>query len=273
MSMRFPTLGSDGGERRLNVLITRAKRRCEVFSSITDEDIDLERAHGKGVAAFKRFLRYARTGDLDMSRTTDREFDSIFEEQVAAALIENGYLVKQQVGQSGFFIDLAVVDPEKSGRYLIGIECDGAAYHSSRTARDRDRLRQTVLEDHGWTIHRIWNTDWFNRPDAQLRETISAIEAARNLANVESPQPATIEPSVPIARNSAPISMSEALEPIPSVPYSEASFGVSTRHDIHQVSVEYLGGIVRRIIELEGPIHQGCSTLIRFPCTEGYDRG
>ena len=259
MLMRFPTLGSDGGERRLNVLITRAKRRCEVFSSITDEDIDLDRAHGKGVAAFKQFLRYARTGDLDISRMTDREFDSIFEEQVAAALTEHRYVVQQQVGQSGFFIDLAVVDAERPGRYLIGIECDGAAYHSSRSARDRDRLRQAVLEDHGWTIHRIWSTDWFKQPDTQLRQTIAAIEAARLKVQSETPRgrtDTTIGPTVPIARSYPPTSSGETPEQMLSVAYNEASFAVSTRHDIHQVSVEYLAGIIRRIIELEGPIHE-----------------
>jgi very-short-patch-repair endonuclease len=259
MLMRFPTLGSDGGERRLNVLITRAKRRCEVFSSITDEDIDLNRAHGKGVAAFQQFLHYARTGDLEITRMTDREFDSIFEEQVAAALTEHGYVVKQQVGQSGFFIDLAVVDAERPGRYLIGIECDGAAYHSSRSARDRDRLRQAVLEDHGWKIHRIWSTDWFKQPDTQLRETIAAIEVARLKMQSETPRErtdATIEPTVPIARNYPPTSSREAPEQVLSVAYNEASFAVSTRHDIHQVSVEYLAGVIRRIIEIEGPIHE-----------------
>jgi very-short-patch-repair endonuclease len=259
MLMRFPTLGSEGGERRLNVLITRAKRRCEVFSSITDEDIDLDRAHGQGVAAFKLFLRYARTGDLDMSQPTGREFDSVFEEQVADALTRRGYLVKQQVGQSGFFIDLAVVDPERPGRYLIGIECDGAAYHSSRAARDRDRLRQAVLEDHGWTIHRIWSTDWFKQPDAQLRETIKAIEATQRDAESEMPRESTdtiVEPTVSIARTFPSTSVAQTQEAVISVPYGEASFAVSTRHDIHEVSVEYLTGIIRRIIEFEAPIHE-----------------
>jgi very-short-patch-repair endonuclease len=272
MLMRFPTLGSEGGERRLNVLITRAKRRCEVFSSITDEDIDLERAHGKGVAAFKQFLRYARTGDLDISRMTSREFDSIFEEQVADALTEHGYLVRQQVGQSGFFVDLAVIDPERPGRYVIGIECDGAAYHSSRSARDRDRLRQAVLEDHGWTIHRIWSTDWFKSPNAQLRQTIEAIESARSRGSIETSPASTIESSVPIVRDTAPIPTSEIPEPVLSMPYSEASFAVSTRHDIHQVSVEYLAGIIRRIIELEGPIHED-EIVIRVRMLWGQRRG
>jgi very-short-patch-repair endonuclease len=90
-----------------------------------------------------------------------------------------GYDVRPQVGLAGFFIDLAVTDAKYPGRYVLGIECDGAAYHSSRSARDRDRLRQAVLEDHGWTIHRIWSTDWFQRPQEQLRRTVATIEAAK----------------------------------------------------------------------------------------------
>ncbi|TIO03953.1 MAG: hypothetical protein E5X93_31350, partial [Mesorhizobium sp.] len=161
MAMRFGPLGAEGGERRLNVLISRAKRSCEVFASITDEDIDLERGKGKGIFAFKLFLHYARTGRISLAQVTVREMDSIFVEQVANALIEMGYQVHAQVGIAGFFIDLAVADPERPGRYILGIECDGAEYHSSRSARDRDRLRQSVLEDHGWIIHRIWSADWF----------------------------------------------------------------------------------------------------------------
>ena len=169
--MRFGPLGVEGGERRLNVLISRAKRRCEVFSSMTDEDIDPDFASGnsrKGVLAFKVFLHFARTGRMAMAETTGRDHDSVFEEQVAKALRARGHTVHLQVGIAGFFIDLAVTDPNLPGRYVLGIECDGESYHDSRSARDRDRLRQAVLEDHGWIIYRIWSTDWFNRPREQL---------------------------------------------------------------------------------------------------------
>lgn len=179
MGMQFGPLLSEGGERRLNVLTSRAKRRCEIFASITDEDIDLERGRGKGVAALKLLLNFARTGRMSGSQPSGREHDSVFEEQVAAALQREGYEVRPQIGIAGFYIDLAVFDPKFPGRYVLGIECDGAAYHSSRSARDRDRLRQAVLEDHGWIIHRIWSTDWFNRPQEQLRKTVAAIDAAK----------------------------------------------------------------------------------------------
>ena len=179
MAMRFGPLSADGGERRLNVLISRAKRRCEVYASITDDDIDLERGKGKGVVAFKLFLHYARTGKLGLSERTGRDMDSVFEEQVADALQARGYQVHPQVGLAGFFIDLAIADAERPGRYILGIECDGVAYHDARSARDRDRLRQAVLEDHGWIIHRIWSSDWFQRPKAELEKVIAAIERAK----------------------------------------------------------------------------------------------
>ena len=111
--MRFGPLGAEGGERRLNVLISRAKRRCEVFSSITDEDIDLDRAKGKGVFAFKLFLHYARTGRLSVAQASGREADSVFEEQVASALQARGYQVHPQVGIAGFFLRSAIADPER----------------------------------------------------------------------------------------------------------------------------------------------------------------
>ena len=149
------------GERRLNVLITRARRKCEVYSSISWGDIDLRRTQSKGAAALKTFLQYAETGVLEVPQSTDRPLGSDFEEEVGRSLSRIGFQIEYQVGVAGFFVDLGVRDPESPGRFLLGIECDGATYHSARSARDRDRLRQQVLEDRGWTIHRIWSTDWF----------------------------------------------------------------------------------------------------------------
>jgi very-short-patch-repair endonuclease len=154
IAMNFGPLSNEGGERRLNVLISRAKRRCVVFSSLRADDIDLARVTGQGVRCLKAFLQFAETGRLAVAERTVREEDSPFEEAVRRAVESLGYEVHPQVGVAGFFVDFGVLDPAKRGRYLLGIECDGAAYHSSRSARDRDRLRQAVLEDHGWIIQR-----------------------------------------------------------------------------------------------------------------------
>jgi very-short-patch-repair endonuclease len=262
-AMRFGPLGSEGGERRLNVLISRAKRRCEVFSSITDEDIDPDfAASRKGVFAFRLFLHFARTGRLSMAERTGRDHDSVFEEQVAKALLEQNYQVHRQVGIAGFFIDLAIGDPELPGRYILGIECDGEAYHDSRSARDRDRLRQAVLEDHGWIIHRIWSADWFQRPKEQLERTIAAIEAAK--LELASRATAATSRAVPYEivtverEDVTEISLAEPVAEARSVaPYCEARL---TRpryldNELHEVPRATLSMLVEQVVEVEGPVH------------------
>ncbi|SCY65226.1 DUF3320 domain-containing protein [Microvirga guangxiensis] len=262
MAMRFGPLGADGGERRLNVLISRAKRRCEVFSSITDEDIDLERAKGKGVFAFKLFLHYARTGRLSVAQASGREADSVFEEQVASALQERGYQVHPQVGIAGFFIDLAIADPERPGRYLIGIECDGAAYHSSRSARDRDRLRQAVLEDHGWIIHRIWSTDWFQRPQEQLERTIAAIEAAKAELDERIELGAHRHRAVPVEvvtverADVTEIGLVDVVEDgLSERLYIEATPSRPGTYELHETPVGVMASLVEQVVKVETPVH------------------
>lgn len=261
MSMRFGPLGAEGGERRLNVLISRAKRRCEVYASITDEDIDLERGKGKGIFAFKLFLHYARTGRLSMSERTDRAMDSVFEEQVMAALQDRGYQVHPQVGIAGFFIDLAVADDATPGRYLLGIECDGAAYHDSRSARDRDRLRQAVLEDHGWTIHRIWSTDWFQRPKAELERVVEAIETAKVSALAASEETLRAVRAVPVEvvtierTNVTEIGLQQVSFESAAPVYEEASPVPDFRYELHETPTGILVNLVKQAVEHEGPVH------------------
>ncbi|HEV7246171.1 MAG TPA: DUF3320 domain-containing protein [Shinella sp.] len=262
MSMRFGPLGAEGGERRLNVLISRAKRRCEVYSSITDEDIDLERGKGKGVFAFKLFLHYARTGRISMSTRADRSMDSVFEEQVMAALQERGYQVHPQVGIAGFFIDLAIADDNVPGRYLIGIECDGASYHDARSARDRDRLRQAVLEDHGWTIHRIWSTDWFQRPRAELERVVSAIERAKAEALSGGTVGSRASRAVPVEvvtierTDVTEIGLEQVDQPTGSSPfYEEAVLNPQVTGELHEAPTAMIATLVRETVDVEAPIH------------------
>lgn len=278
MAMRFGPLSSDGGERRLNVLISRAKRRCEVFSSITDEDIDIERGKGRGVVAFKLFLHFARTGKLGIGQKTDREHDSVFEEQVAKALRDEGYDVHGQVGLAGFFIDLAVADFDKPGRFILGIECDGAPYHSSRSARDRDRLRQAVLEDHGWIIHRIWSTDWFHRPQDQLKKTIAAIEAATATLAAQDEKASAFSRAAPVEvvtveRESAtPVGIELSEDPLGlSLPYREAAIAVPSYMEIHDVPTGMMATLVKQIVEVEEPVHSS-EVVIRLRGLWGLQR-
>ena len=175
MPQRFGPINSANGSRRLNVLFTRSKKRMHVFSSMTEGHILASETSSPGVLALKSFLSYAQTGKLQQQVYTGKEPDSDFEISVMNALKFEGFNCIPQVGVAGYFIDLAVQDPGQPGRYLMGVECDGATYHSAKSARDRDRLRQSVLENLGWNIKRIWSTDWFKNPQAQLKSIIEEL--------------------------------------------------------------------------------------------------
>lgn len=182
---RFGPINSRSGHRRLNVLFTRAKERVVVCSSMKSSDIRPGQAANRGVTILKQYLDYAQTKRLQTAILTGREPDSDFEIFVADRLRQQGYDVVPQVGVSGYFIDLAVVDPQHPTTYLLGIECDGATYHSSKAARDRDRLRQQVLERLGWKIYRIWSTDWFTNPAVETDKLIRFIKTLQSSNSLE----------------------------------------------------------------------------------------
>jgi superfamily I DNA and/or RNA helicase/very-short-patch-repair endonuclease len=181
VSMNFGPLNRDGGERRLNVAVTRAKHEVLVFSGLRADQINLTRTRAKGVRDLKSFLDYADRGPRALiaasSAAGDAEADSEFEKMVADRIRKAGYEVHHQVGCSGYRIDLAVVDPAAPGRYLLGIECDGATYHRAATARDRDKLRHLILEGLGWKLHRVWSTDWWHDANHETDKLLGALIA------------------------------------------------------------------------------------------------
>ena len=181
--LNFGPIIKQGGERRLNVAITRAKSKITLVSSLLAGDIDITRSKNQGIKLLRDYLEYAESGGKRLEGnlyTSELKFDSPFEEDVYHTLVEHGYTIRTQVGCSGYRIDLAVVNKNHPGEFLLGIECDGASYHSSPTARDRDRLRQQVLEKLGWNIHRIWSTDWFRNKPVQIRLLVEKIEKLQN---------------------------------------------------------------------------------------------
>ncbi len=173
---RFGPVNSETGWRRLNVLLTRSRKRMQVFTSMASSDIVAGESSKRGVVALRDLLAYLETGIVHNTRQSGRQPDSDFEIAVIDRLERLGYTCVPQIGVAGFFIDIAVVDPSNEGHYLMGIECDGAAYHSARTVRDRDRLREAVLERLGWRIRRIWSTDWFRNPDAEIQRVVHELE-------------------------------------------------------------------------------------------------
>ncbi|MDH0525026.1 DUF3320 domain-containing protein, partial [Achromobacter xylosoxidans] len=180
MTMNFGPLNGEGGHRRLNVAISRAREGVVIYSTLAPQQIDLSRVRAAGVRDLKHYLEFALKGPralVAQSLPTGREPDSPFETQVIKVLRERGWVVHPQVGCSGYRIDMGVVDPRAPGRYLLGIECDGRAYHAGATARDRDRLRQVVLEGLGWRLHRIWSTDWWINPEREVDKLLARLDA------------------------------------------------------------------------------------------------
>lgn len=254
IAREFGPLNREGGHRRLNVLITRAKLAMRVFCNFRADELELDAGASLGVRALKNFLKYAETGELEVAKETGKAADSPFELEVIEALRERNYEVEPQVGTAGYFIDIAVKDPEYPGRYVLAIECDGAAYHSSRSARDRDRLRQGVLEGLGWNFHRIWSTDWFRNPQQEITRAVAAIEAARTkISEGRHALPeVTPEPKHEIVRG-AP---AEETVPSSSQPYVKARLTpVASLTELHQEKPEQLARMIQSVVHVEAPVH------------------
>lgn len=204
VSMNLGPLNREGGERRLNVAITRARIEVVVFGTLKAEQIDLSRTRARGAQDLKCFLDYAERGPIAIAQALTlrggADFESPFEKGVCQKLRERGHEVHSQVGCSGYRIDLAVADPQAPGRYLLGIECDGANYHSAKTARDRDRLRENVLIGLGWRLHRVWSSDWWQDPEECLAKIEAAIEQAKAGSGTSPTPPPTNTPgAAPVA--------------------------------------------------------------------------
>lgn len=219
VSMNFGPMNRSGGERRLNVAITRARLELRVFSSLKGEQMDLARTQALGVRDLKHFLEFAERGTRALAEATRGSlggFESPFEQAVAEALAHRGWELHTQIGASSFRVDLAVVHPDARGSYLTGIECDGATYHRSATARDRDLLREQVLRGLGWEILRVWSTDWWvdragtlEKVDRKLRDLL-ALSRERRAAE-EQRAAAAEEAAAAIARANADAAQSSTV--------------------------------------------------------------
>ena len=250
MYMNFGPLSREGGYRRLNVAITRAKYNVKLVGSIMPCDIDIDHVSSEGVKMLRSYIEFAQQGiealHKEASYSSTTIFDSPFEESVYNFLRSKGYDVYTQVGCSGYRIDMAIKHPSHSGEFAIGIECDGASYHSSRTARERDRLRQGILEDMGWHIYRIWSTDWIKNPKEAEDKLIEMIEYA--LAN----------PKIHAINNSNEYnSQMDIEEPIKKEDSINTNSGFIdyVYAEINELQGLSISSAVKRVIEIEQPIH------------------
>ncbi len=240
---RFGPLLIEGGERRLNVAITRAKARMTVVSSFSHLDMDPGRTKAKGVQLLRGFLEYASKGGTGLTRSegTDVPLND-FEQDVCDALRAKGIDILPQWGASKYRIDLVAQHPERPGQFVLAIECDGASYHASAGARDRDRLRQQHLEALGWQFHRIWSTDWFLQRDREIARSVEAFRRAVALA----------DRAVTAAPPSPPLVPKEAVPAIslstPAGPGSDGPPVIPRRASIDEYTLAELDRVVRWIL-------------------------
>ena len=183
MAMRFGPLGVQGGERRLNVAITRAKTNVKLISSIMPSDIDLSRTESEGIKMLRSYIEFAKNGVATLSATQTMARTDDFADTICELIKQRGYKVRQYVGCSGYKIDIAIEHPEIANEFVAGIECDGFSYASAKTARDRDRLRSSVLSNMGWNLYRVWSTEWYKNPEVESQKLFAFIDSAIAIRN------------------------------------------------------------------------------------------
>lgn len=275
MSMSFGPLNGEGGQRRLNVAITRARYHVKLIASIQPTDIDISRTESRGVKLLRNYMEFAqRKCDIRvlLSQTdanAEAEFGSPFEEEVYKALIDQGLTVHKQIGCADYKIDLAIVDSKNPGWYLLGIECDGATYHSAKTARDRDRLRQQVLEGLGWRIHRIWSRDWVENTKREVQKILDTVQLVsqstpgNRLSNeeVEYHEQADEGTSetwglVPTQRAEEEMHQQQCSLPAGVILYQTTQIEkLGLPEDFYIASAASIIDILVRVVECEGPVH------------------
>lgn len=238
VALNFGPLNLEGGHRRLNVAVSRARQGVVIFSTLMPEQIDLSRVRAAGVRDLKNYLDFAIRGPralIEQINHTGLEPDSPFEKQVINQLREKGWTVHSQVGVSGYRIDIGVVDPRAPGRYLLGIECDGATYHSAATARDRDRLRHLILEGLGWELHRIWSTDWWRNPNEPMQKILT------RLGNLLTVEPVREDDPIESSIGGVGISSREVVEDVAYADMAQPESFIENKLPVYR-SVEIAGG-------------------------------
>ena len=261
LSRNFGPLNQDGGERRLNVLITRARERCVVFANFRGSDLAVEPGSASGISALATFLTYAadRSTPLGAGGEAPDDVAGLFGDTIARLLEDNGYHVAQNVGCAGFRIDIAIEDPNEPGVYLAGILCDGPYYWSSEVARDRDRLRAQVLEGLGWNLIRIWATEWYQHPASCTKTLLDAVEAAKS-APKKKPAPKILSPEKPSAKKSSEKKTEE--DPEDSVSSASSAAPVSLSLVPLAARVKELGRVPRMTAAVRNRIASAAETEV-----------
>ena len=175
VSMNFGPLNKIGGEKRLNVAISRARYEMKIFSTLRPEQIDERRTQAEGVIGLKNFLKFAQKGN-DILAKTSKNKESQMIRQIAQRLEEEGYEVRTSVGTSDLKIDIAVADPLNPDKYILGVICDGENYYRLKTIRDREVVQPSVLGMLGWNLMHVWSIDWLFNREIVMKNLLSSIK-------------------------------------------------------------------------------------------------
>ena len=252
VSMNFGPLNNDGGERRLNVAVSRSRYEMIVYSTMRADQIDLKRSSAKGVEGLKRFLEFAANGTMNIPQSAiSTAEESKLVNLVAKELEEHGYQVQTNVGRSNFKIDIAVVDPDDEQNYMLGILCDGKNYYETKTTRDREIVQPNVLNSLKWEVMRVWSVDWYENKEKVVSRILERIEGIRNK---------TLPPDVPVEETKPKAFNVEDEEKIDvagteSAAYRHASFGnVPPKFSFDSATQNRIKEIVRQLVTEEQPV-------------------
>jgi hypothetical protein len=273
IAMNFGPLNKPGGERRLNVAVTRAREKVVLITSIKAADIDKD-TQALGVQILRTYLDYAEHGpETQSDKSKEGTFDSAIDEDIAAEIKKMGYEVVPEVGCSGYRIDIGVLDPVNEGCFLLGVECDGATYKSSSSARDRDRLREQVLRQLGWRMYRVWSPAWVARRDSEIRRLKETLEQAQKTQLDKEAQKPIIDikeggaPKTDVQKNTfsgiEKIGVPYKVYPLKATynPYIKVSTSKTTvdskqRNEVHfPENRENQTKLLAELIQNEGPVH------------------
>ncbi|MFC4654789.1 DUF3320 domain-containing protein [Rheinheimera marina] len=267
LSQNFGLLNKPGGERRLNVLISRARLAMEVFANFKGDELKVEADSPFGVRALQIFMQFAESGRLDKPHEKAQEQNFAFGALLHQAIQRLGYQVATKVGSQGYYIDLAIKHPDDPSKYVLALEYDGAGYYEAASARDRDRLRQSVLEGLGWSFERLWSTDWYRDPDAELHRLKLLIDQAivkhNELMVALAEQANNIRPVLSVASTAEPAASILRVEEEPpefeacTNPYKKtdvSKLNIPAVDDFSAIPFSMLVHAVERIVETEYPI-------------------
>jgi len=253
VTMNFGALNKDGGERRLNVAITRARYELKVFCSLYPDQILLTQTKAQGVHDLRLFLEYAQQGvKAATTKTSGESHESPFGQAVAEALQKRGWQTCPQVGVSAFRIDLGVIDPDNPETYLAGVECDGYTYHRCATARDRDYLREKVLCGLGWDILRAWSTEWWINPEPaadKLHTQLAAILEKKRSTRVDAGRQGDLLHTLPLHQAPSAKKPKTTQPTVPSKKSPDTAAGLTEQE-------RFLHRVIQAVVLMNSPVHE-----------------